>query len=46
MGDQVWKKIFYGIPNILSLYKKCFTLRTSSVNVTKYAKKCGFGHIY
>ena len=21
-GDQVWKKRFYGIPNILSLHKK------------------------
>ena len=31
----------------LTLHKKCsFPLRISSVNVTKPAVSCGFGHIY
>ena len=29
-----------------SLHKKCFPLRISSVNMTKSAESCGFGHIY
>ena len=32
---------------VLTLYKKwSFPLRISSVNVTKSAGNCGFGHIY
>ena len=33
--------------NYISLYKKwSFPLRIASVNVTKSAGNCGFGHIY
>ena len=33
--------------NLLTLHKKIiFPLRISSVNVTKSAENCGFGHIY
>ena len=34
------------VVRVLTAQKLKFQLRISSVNVTKSAEKCGFGHIY
>ena len=45
---KVWKGVHFIISvDDMSLHKKwSFPLSISSVNVTKSAANCGFGHIY
>ena len=46
-NNKIWKILSWNKKWNQKLYKKwSFPLRISSVNVTKTARKCGFGHIY
>ena len=46
LGSKIWRRSLKTTDQNSLRKKWCFPLRVSSVNVTKSAVSCGFGHIY